>query len=76
MTALPGMPSTPADVWSGDGVWHVSAIARLLVPEQRPRPEPAPRRRPTVRVPRPRTAPDVQRRASTPAGKAPLPTTR
>jgi hypothetical protein len=70
MTALPGMPSSPADVWSGDGVWHVSAIARLLVPEQpaRPRPEPAPRPRRTVRVPRPRTAPDDQRAANTPAG--------
>ena len=57
MTALPGMPSTPAAPWSGDGVWHVSAIARLLVPEQR-----------AVRIPRPRTAPDAQRAAKTPAG--------
>ena len=66
MDALPGMPSTPAEVWSGDGVWHVSAIARLLVPEQRSQ---RPRRpRPAVRVPRPRTAPDDQRAANTPAG--------
>ena len=64
MNALPGMPSTPADVWSGDGVWHVSAIARLLVPEQRP----APRPRREVRVPRPRSAPDDQRAVKTPAG--------
>jgi hypothetical protein len=57
MYTLPGMPTTPADVWSGRGVWHVSAIARLLVPEQR-----------AVRIPRPRTAPDAQRAAKTPVG--------
>jgi hypothetical protein len=57
MYRLPGMPTTPADVWSGRGVWHVSAIARLLVPEQR-----------AVRIPRPRTAPDAQRAAKTPVG--------
>jgi len=57
MNRLPGMPATPADVWSGDGVWHVSAIARLLVPERR-----------AVRIPRPRSAPDAQRAAKTPVG--------
>jgi hypothetical protein len=66
MYRLPGMPSTPADVWSGDGVWHVSAIARLLVPERRTDPAPRPGRRPRLPVPRP--APEVQRAAKTPAG--------
>jgi hypothetical protein len=67
MTALPGMPSTPAAPWSGDGVWHVSAIARLLVPDSRParaaRTAPA-----SLRVPRPRAAADAQPAAKTPAG--------
>jgi hypothetical protein len=67
MTALPGMPSTPAAVWSGDGVWHVSAIARLLVPDSRParaaRTAPA-----SLQLPRPRPAADGQRATNTPAG--------
>jgi hypothetical protein len=67
MYTLPGMPSTPADVWSGDGVWHVSAIARLLVPERRPQPAPGPAPRPR-RLPVPRPSPEAQRAAKTPAG--------
>jgi hypothetical protein len=63
MYRLPGMPSTPADVWSGDGVRHVSAVARLLVPERRPEPAPRPRR-----LPVPRPAPEGQRAVKTPAG--------
>ena len=64
MTALPGMPSTPADPWSGDGVWHVSAIAKLLVPDSRPaRTAPS-----SLRLPRPRSAADAQPAAKTPAG--------
>ena len=62
MNALPGMPSTPADVWAGDGVWHVSAIARLLVPDR-----PAAGRT-TPRVPHPRRAGDDQRAVKTPLG--------
>jgi hypothetical protein len=65
MTALPGMPSTPADVWAGAGVWHVSAIARLLVPERRSTPK-------TPVLPVPRTelpaATRRQRAAKTPVG--------
>jgi hypothetical protein len=65
MTALPGMPSTPADVWAGGGVWHVSAIARLLVPERRPG-----RGTPALPVPRAELAaePRRQRAAKTPVG--------
>ena len=62
MNALPGMPATPADVWSGAGVWHVSAIARLLVPDARTTAAAV------RRVPRPRLSPEAQRAASTPAG--------
>ena len=65
MHRLPGMPTTPADVWSGDGVWHVSAIARLLVPEHRATPAPRPR---LLRLPVPRPALDDQRAAKTPVG--------
>ena len=61
MNALPGMPATPADVWSGAGVWHVSAIARLLVPDARAT-DAAVRR-----VPRPRTSPETQRVQNTSA---------
>jgi hypothetical protein len=69
MTALPGLPSTPADVWSGAGVWHVSAIARLLVPD-RPRSAfvATMAERAGARVPRPRSAAEGQRAAKTPAG--------
>jgi hypothetical protein len=68
MTALPGMPSTPADVWSGDGVWHVSAVARLLVPDSRLTRPARTARRTSLRVPRPRSAADAQRAVNTPAG--------
>ena len=82
MTPLPGMPATPADVWSGDGVWHVSAVARLLVPGPRPAfvATKAERGRPRLafvatkatrdgaRVPRPRPARGAQPAAKTPAG--------
>ena len=67
MTALPGMPSTPADPWTGDGVWHVSAIARLLVPDSRP--TPAARTAPaSLRLPSPRAAAADQPAANTPVG--------
>ena len=82
MTPLPGMPATPADVWSGDGVWHVSAVARLLVHDRRPafvttEGERSRARLAVVateaagdgaRVPRPRPVPGAQPAAKTPAG--------
>jgi hypothetical protein len=69
MNALPGMPATPADVWSGDGVRHVSAVARLLVPDH-PRPASVATKagRQGARVPRPRRATGAQPAAKTPAG--------
>lgn len=63
MNPLPGMPTTPADVWSGAGVWHVSAVARLLVPDR-----PAAAASGGPRLPRPRSSSERQRAAKTPAG--------